>query len=561
MLPRAKIKEALFSEENRLKKRVQGSFVVVIAFAFGFFISQYPWNSAPGGKDLASTSADGSISFSGNLLADTQSFQQLIQDRAHFTAENCASSLHSITDSFGKVDPKLYDIAQTQKVYLQVINTLWQTRLTLRERLREFVQKGDIKSFDNNNACVNASRDFMRMARFTEDYLGEQYLGIPPFNQDKDPLAGNTLQGDAPHLLKAPGVDQVTLRSGDLIISRGTAYTSAAIARVGVYASQFSHLAVIFVENEPLGKEFTIEEALKNPHVLVLEAHIEVGSVIRPFKDYVADGNARNFLFRYPDARIAHAAAGWAYTFLSNRRVQSQKKNGGALDDPNNNVPYDFHMNLGDLSEIFCSEMGYIAYHSAGVELPEFSSTLESNNDVIQTLGVTKFVNFAPGDLELDTRFEPMAEWRDYRKVHTIRYKDATLSAMYRWMEHQQYHLHANTLMDLKALFGWLARHADFKFTKTQLPKNMPVATLKMVFSLDKIGTALENYLSQTEDKYHRATGHLYTSLQMESLLEQYRSQDAQKYIMSKPSDFHFEFHSQDEFNEREKYEAAAGSK
>jgi hypothetical protein len=543
-----------------LNKKLLGSAVAIITFVFGFFIAQYPWNSAPESKDLASTTS-AAPALSGDLLADTQNFQQMIGDTAHFTAQNCEATLHAITTTFGNVDPKSYDLNQTRKNFLQVIDVLWQTRLSLRQRLREFVQKGDIKSFDNNNACVNASRDFMRMARFTEDYLGEQYLGIPPFNEDKDPKASNTLQGEAPHLMKAPGVDQVTLRSGDLILSRGTAYTSAAIARVGVHASQFSHLAVIYIENEPLGKEFTIAEALKNPHVKALEAHIEVGSVIRPFKDYVADGNARNFLFRYPDAQVAHSAAKWAFDFLNRRRLENQKKNGGALDDPNNNVPYDFHMNLGDLAEIFCSEMGYVAYHSVGVTLPEFSSTLESNNDVIQTLGVTKYVNFAPGDLELDTRFEPIAEWRDYRKVHTIRYKDAALSAMFRWMKNQQYHLHADTFMDLKALFGWLTRHADFSFTKTQLPKNMSVATLKMVFTLDKIGTTLENYLSQSEDKYHRANGHLLTSAQMETLLERFRKQDAQDYVNMNRSQFHFEFHSQDEFNQREKNDASAYTK
>jgi hypothetical protein len=500
--------------------------------------------------ELASSNPTAEVKPSGNLLADTQGFLQFVSDPSRFTYQNCAESLSAITASFDQADPRTYDLAQTQNNFLPVIETLWQLRLKLHDRLTEFSQHDEIAS-KVSDPCVAAIRDATRFARFTEDYLGEAFLGIPPYDAGKDPKSINTLQGEAPHLLKAPGVDQVTLRSGDLILSRGDASTSAAIARIGVVPSQFSHLAVVYVEDEPLGKEFTIDEALKNPHVQMLEAHIEIGSTIRPFKDYVADGNVRNFLFRYPDAPTAARAAKSAHDYLVSRRQLAQKHNGGALDDPNNNVPYDFHMNLKDPSEIFCSEMGYVAYHSVGVELPEFPTTLEARNDVVTTLGITQLVNFAPGDLELDTRFQPIAEWRDYRKVHDVRYKDAALSAMFRWMKDRNYELHANTVMDMKALFAWLSRHADLSFAKTQLPKNMPVATLKMVFTLDKVCTSLEKEIGREETAYHRATGRLFTALQMQDLLEKFRARDAVDYTNAHSSAFHFEFHSPEELNQR----------
>lgn len=525
------------------------------AAVIGVFFLWSAFHASPQSSELASLNGPAisdSIDITPDLLADTQAFLGFINNPDKFNHQTCAPFLHEVIDALEQKDPGSFDYTLTRKNYLAIIQSLWNIRMTLHDRLHDLTQSGAIRSGSTDDSCVNAIRDTFRTARYLEDFLGESFLGIRPFNEKTDPKAINTLQGEAPHLLKAPGVETVTLRSGDMIMSRGTAFTSAAIARIGVTPSQFSHIAVVYIEDEPLGKEFTIAEALNNPHVKMLEAHIEIGATIRPFKEYVADGNARNVLFRYNDARVAHSAAKWAHDFIVQYRLVSQKKNGGDFNDPNNSVPYDFKMNLGDLSEIFCSEMGYIAYRSVGIILPQFPSILESRNDVVKTMGITKLVNFAPGDLELDTRFQYLAEWRDYRKMHDVRYKDAVLDSMFHWMRDKNYQLHPTVAKEAHALFGWLARHADLSFAKTQLPKNMGLGLLKMVFTIDDVGQTLQNDLTAIEQKHQSEySGRLLTYPETMDVLEKFRAQDADQYMADKSSRFHLQFHSAFEFNAR----------
>jgi|GEM_PF-3555082 len=539
--------------ESKNKAHGLYPFYFFAAFIGGFFLWSSLRTTPPQSSELASLSvpsAQDAIPISPDLLLDTQQFLQFVNNPQKFTHQTCAPFLHEVLGAIEQKDPGSFNYALTRQNYLAIIQNLWSIRLSLHDRLRELTQNGDIHVGATDDPCVNAIRDTFRAARYLEDFLGESFLGIPNFNEKTDPKAINTLQGDAPHLLKAPGVETVTLRSGDMILSRGTAYTSAAIARIGTVRSQFSHLAVIYIENEPLGKEFTIPEAMTNPHVKVLEAHIEVGSTIRPFKDYVADGNARNVLFRYSDASVANEAAKWAHDFIVQHRIEQQRKNGGAIDDPNNNVPYDFKMNLGDLSEIFCSEMGFIAYRSVGIILPQFPSILESHNDVVRTLGITRLLNFAPGDLEFDTRFQYLAEWRDYRKMHDIRYKDAVLDSMFDWMRDKNYQLHSTVMMEGKAIFGWMIRHAEF--AKTTLPKNMSTSVLRMTFTINQVGDILANDLAQIEKKHQSDySGRLMTYPEVLDALEKFRAQDTDLYTANHVSKFHQLLHSQAEFNLR----------
>ena len=95
----------------------------------------------------------------------------------------------------------------------------------------------------------------------------------------------------------------VTLHSGDILVSRGGAPTSALIARGNDYPGNFSHVALLHIA--PSGEVETIE------------AHIERGVVVAGIERYLSDHKLRVMLLRpradhealraRPD--LAHAAA------------------------------------------------------------------------------------------------------------------------------------------------------------------------------------------------------------------------------------------------------------
>jgi len=142
---------------------------------------------------------------------------------------------------------------------------------------------------------------------------------------------------DEPSGTPAVKVRNVILHSGDILISRGGAPTSALIARGNDYPGNFSHIALVYVD--PASKEAKI-----------VESHIEVGVVASTAEQYLSDKKLRVMLLRpradlsqiQKDPMLPHRAAEYAYK----RATEGH-------------VPYDFPMDYKDHSKLFCSEGGF----------------------------------------------------------------------------------------------------------------------------------------------------------------------------------------------------------
>lgn len=269
--------------------------------------------------------------------------EQIATD-GNMNSEACSDQLTQYYKELSQINPADADLNQATLDFKDLTLSLFYTRLEMRNRLKDIAAREGITS-NSVQKCVSAMRDVFRLHRYLEDYLGELILKPKRYEDKKDEKTNNPLQGDAPHTMMAPNVEKWTVRSGDIIISRGNAFTSAAIARIGQVDAQFSHLAFIYILGADSEKELSVDEAVQNPNVLVLEAHIEVGSTIRTFADYLKDGNARAALFRYPDFRLAHEAARQSYSHIADHLMKSRAQHPGwDKKDPTHNVPYDFKM-------------------------------------------------------------------------------------------------------------------------------------------------------------------------------------------------------------------------
>src|SRR6185369_2427046 len=77
----------------------------------------------------------------------------------------------------------------------------------------------------------------------------------------------------------------VVLRSGDVLMSRGTAPTSALIARAQDRPGDFSHVALLHVDE-------------RSGEASVVEAHIETGVAFSTADGYLADPKRRILVLR-----------------------------------------------------------------------------------------------------------------------------------------------------------------------------------------------------------------------------------------------------------------------
>lgn len=200
------------------------------------------------------------------------------------------------------------------------------------------------------------------------------------------------------------------LRSGDILVSRGGAPTSALIARGNDYPGNFSHIALLYVD-----------ETTGMPSVI--EAHIERGVVISTVDEYVKDVKLRIMVMRvradHPllqkDPMIPHLAAKAVYEEVKKRHI-----------------PYDFEMDFKDPSKQFCSEVAYHAYSAFGINLWSITTTMSSHGVVnwLSDFGVHSFVTQAPADVEYDPQLSVVAEGRDRNALWQAHIDDAVVDAM-----------------------------------------------------------------------------------------------------------------------------------
>lgn len=183
------------------------------------------------------------------------------------------------------------------------------------------------------------------------------------------------------------------LHSGDILVSRGGAATSALISRGSNYPGNFSHVALVYVDDQ-------------TNELHIVESHIEKGVVVSTVQEYLEDKKFRIMVLRprndLPQLKnnplLPHLAAKEAY-----EEAMSQ------------HIPYDFAMDYSNSDEKFCSEVASSVYAQNGINLWLDLSSISSPGikSWLSDFGVKNFITQEPSDLEYDPQLTVVAEWRD----------------------------------------------------------------------------------------------------------------------------------------------------
>lgn len=215
---------------------------------------------------------------------------------------------------------------------------------------------------------------------------------------------------DEPSSTPSTEILGIQVHSGDLLVSRGGAEVSALISRGNDYPGNFSHVALIYVD-----------EQTNEPYMI--EAHIERGVDIATAEEYINDRKLRFMVLRprhdlpglLEDPMLPHKAASYMYEEAQSRHI-----------------PYDFRMNFYDPEEMFCSEVGSYAYKQFGIQLWSTESTISSDGvvKVMNTFGVENFVTQMPSDLEYDPQLSVVGEWRDMEALFEDHLYNSVIDAM-----------------------------------------------------------------------------------------------------------------------------------
>jgi len=214
---------------------------------------------------------------------------------------------------------------------------------------------------------------------------------------------------DEPSAAPAALVYGVTVHSGDLLVSRGGAPTSALIARGSDYPGNFSHVGLVHVDSSGT--------------VSVIEAHIENGVAVATAEKYLGDKKLRVMVLR-PRADLPALAADPLLPHRAATRALERARSG--------HVPYDFAMDYADPSRLFCSEVASSVYRELGVTLWTGLSTITGAGlrRWLAGFGVRHFETQEPSDLEYDPQLVVVAEWRDPAWLFRDHIDNAVIDAM-----------------------------------------------------------------------------------------------------------------------------------
>jgi hypothetical protein len=419
--------------------------------------------------------------------------------------KNCVEKMKLIEQTLSALTPEehLQELAQSRPEVLG--KELWDFKLKVHEKLRVFYQDAKLE-----RDCANAYRGALRSVRFLEDLVQEHQLRN---NTENVAFPSSAWEDGNIHVRKHPQHKDFVLKkdvkSGDVILTRGNAYTSAAISSLGEFDTQFSHMSLVHVDEA--GKVWTVE------------AHIEVGSFVRPLEDHIEDNNFRTMIFRFDNPEIAAKAAKYAF-----ERVKKAS-------DTKGNILYDFGFSMDDGGEkLFCSEVVSHAYEVASnksVLLPIYESRLQIRKpSFVQDIGITADESFIPADIEIDPRFSIVAEWRDANRVNDIHEKDAILQAMFVWVDAHGYKMKQASSWNsfVYRNVAWPLRRVPFlkKYFKDKMPINMSRKLIGYFGVLESIAELMHKEVGPANKKAIEERGLPLLREEKFAVLEEFRLKD-----------------------------------
>jgi hypothetical protein len=293
---------------------------------------------------------------------------------------------------------------------------------------------------------------------------------------------------DEPSAAPTATVHGVTIRSGDLLVSRGGAPTSALIARGSDYPGNFSHVGLVHVDSSTAA-------------VSVIEAHIENGVAVATAEQYLGAKKLRVLALRpradlpaiVADPLLPHRAA-----TLALERARS------------GHVPYDFAMDYTDPSRLFCSEVASSVYHELGVTLWMGLSTISRAGlrRWLAGFGVRHFETQEPSDLEYDPQLVVVAEWRDPAWLFRDHVDNAVIDAMLEGAERGDslaYPWHALPLARLAKAYSWVLGRLG---RVGPVPEGMPAAAALRNRAFSRAQRAIASRVSAESDHFVRERGY-----------------------------------------------------
>lgn len=402
--------------------------------------------------------------------------------------EGLARNLAKMYETVATAHFSGHDLAAIRKAAPDLMYRLFDLRIGLRDRIADFERRNLM-----TGEVVQGLRDAFRILRYVTDMLGE--IAINNARVGEGDYAMRAFTGkDRNTLINAQFYDpkQLPFRTGDVVLVRGRAHNSAAIARIGSGDSQFSHTGIVYIDGE--GKHWLVESL------------IEDGAMVNMLAHALDHGIVRAVLYRHKDPEIAALGAERVYDLVSRSRKWGRRR-----------IRYDFSMKLDKGRNFFCSKLVRYAFEQGSngrYRLPKYPTTIVmKNRDFLDRIGVTAEQTYAPADIDIESAFDLIAEWQDYRETPNIRLQDFTMDKIFEWMETYDLRFQETPAIRLVSVLGrfssYFSEGAKHMLSGLfpRVPRNMPRKTVAAVAMLHKTAEPVYRELQALQAQCVSETG------------------------------------------------------
>lgn len=322
----------------------------------------------------------------------------------------------------------------------------------------------------------------------------------------------------------------VELESGDLLVTRGTSFFSATLSSITENPGDFSHFVLVH-KNE------------QDQKIETLESYAQTGGIARYDIDFaLKNENARILLLRPKFKKIAQAGAEYFYQQILAEENKTKPR-----------TKYDYFMDLKTQDKMTCSEIAYWSYLKASnglIQIPESKSALPLTLAPILDLAkIPKEPMLSPQDMEVDSRFELLAEFRDYRLVQDTRMRDAILRNIFSWINTKEYKLHHSTNSFLLSyLIHPISKTPLWPMVKgvlnISIPKAAPKGFVRLLYQINDMSEKIYTKLAIVNSQKLQGTGFPLTKSEMDLAIENIRLKDLAAYEKKQKTLFHSYFHN-----------------
>ncbi len=370
--------------------------------------------------------------------------------------QSSISRLRQIYHGIHDIDLSRYDADELRSARsAPLLATTFAARMRVRDRIAEWKEAALLQPRDRMGASRRVPHRPLRRRHAGRDRLKNARLA--PGETSKRGFTGTTRTRSSTR----NSTTAATFRSSRAMFSScaESAHNSAAIARIGDVDTQFSHVAIIYIDDE--GKHW------------VVEALIEDGSVINTLEHVLDHGLGRAVLYRHKDAALAARAAKIVY-----ERVLATKTGFAP------HIPYDFTMRLRGRKQAVLRQARAAGFRSTPAAAKPSCPSSRPAWIATATAPSSRASASRPRKHSLRAtsisipRFDLVAEWQDYRVTPLLRRQDMIMTKLFEWMETRGYVFKEDLFIKLVAIFGRLSSHlsdAPRSSSPTLCPKSRAI--------------------------------------------------------------------------------------